>query len=100
MCHDVRTADKYYVTNLTAKQAVEHRRLFEAALEGPERSPASKGVPKPTTKRKRQVATKKGSHAKRKSVEPELTSGSTSPEEMRVAFQESGVSSLENSQVN
>ncbi|XP_056589091.1 uncharacterized protein LOC130409250 [Triplophysa dalaica] len=98
MCHDVRTADKYYVTNLTAKQAVEHRRLFEAALEGPERSPASKGIPKPTTKRKRQVATNKGSRAKRKSEEPELTSGSTSPEEMRVTFQESGVSSLENSQ--
>ncbi|KAI7808200.1 hypothetical protein IRJ41_020067 [Triplophysa rosa] len=38
MCHDVCTADTFYVTNLTAKQAVEHRRLFEAALEGLERS--------------------------------------------------------------
>lgn len=30
MCHDVKTADKFYAMNLTAKQAMEHRRLFEA----------------------------------------------------------------------
>ncbi|KAI2647945.1 PDZ domain-containing protein 4 [Labeo rohita] len=39
MCHDVRMADKFYVTNLSAQQATERRRLFEFALEGPERSP-------------------------------------------------------------
>ncbi|ROL45395.1 hypothetical protein DPX16_23683 [Anabarilius grahami] len=32
-CHDVRTANKFYTMNLTAKQALEHRRLFEQALE-------------------------------------------------------------------
>ncbi|XP_016382922.1 uncharacterized protein LOC107719893 [Sinocyclocheilus rhinocerous] len=50
MCHDVRTADKFYVTNLSAQQAMEHRRLFESALEGPERSPPRQPTPK---KRKR-----------------------------------------------
>ncbi|CAM4574980.1 unnamed protein product [Leuciscus chuanchicus] len=40
MCHDVQTADRFYVTNLSAKQAVEHRRLFEAALEGEDNSAA------------------------------------------------------------
>ncbi|CAM4574628.1 unnamed protein product [Leuciscus chuanchicus] len=39
MCHDVRTVDKFYVTNLSVKQAVEHRRLFQAALQGQDRSP-------------------------------------------------------------
>ncbi|XP_056336106.1 uncharacterized protein LOC130246963 [Danio aesculapii] len=39
MCHDLRTADKFYVVNLSAQQAMEHRRLFESALEGAERSP-------------------------------------------------------------
>lgn len=38
MCHDTRTADKFYVANLTPpQQAMEHRRLFDAALEGAER---------------------------------------------------------------
>lgn len=40
MCHDVQTADRFYVTNLSAKQALEHRRLFEAALEGEDNSTA------------------------------------------------------------
>ncbi|XP_057184866.1 uncharacterized protein LOC130551313 [Triplophysa rosa] len=94
MCHDVRTADKFYVTNLTAKQAVEHRRLFEAALEGPERSPASKDIPK----RRCQVASKDHPRKKRKLLEPELSSGSTTPEDDQVTYQESGVSSVEDSQ--
>ncbi|XP_057193190.1 uncharacterized protein LOC130556322 isoform X2 [Triplophysa rosa] len=94
MCHDVRTADKFYVTNLTAKQAVEHRRLFEAALEGPERSPASKDIPK----RRRQVASKDHPRKKRKLLESELSSGSTTPEYDQVTYQESGVSSVEDSQ--
>lgn len=29
MCHDMRNADKFYAMNLTEKQALEHRRLFE-----------------------------------------------------------------------
>ncbi|CAM4574788.1 unnamed protein product [Leuciscus chuanchicus] len=40
MCHDVLTADKFYVTNLSTKQAVEHRMLFEAALQGEDVSAA------------------------------------------------------------
>lgn len=96
MCHDVRTADKYYVTNLTTKQAVEHRRLFEAALEGPERSPASKAV----QKRTRPVTAKDHPPKKRRSLEADLSSGSTTPEKLEMTFQESSVSSLESSQVN
>ncbi len=46
MCHDVSTADKFYVTNLSAQQAMEHRRLFESAMEGPDRSPAKQPTPK------------------------------------------------------
>ncbi|KAI7811778.1 hypothetical protein IRJ41_018877 [Triplophysa rosa] len=38
MCHDTSTADKFYAVNLNARQAVEHRRLFEEALEGVEAS--------------------------------------------------------------
>ncbi|CAM4574820.1 unnamed protein product [Leuciscus chuanchicus] len=33
MCHDTWTADKFYVTNLTPQQAMEHRRLFDASLQ-------------------------------------------------------------------
>ncbi|XP_052002629.1 uncharacterized protein LOC127657771 isoform X2 [Xyrauchen texanus] len=40
MCHDVQTADRFYVTNLSVKQAVEHRMLFEAALKGEDDSTA------------------------------------------------------------
>ncbi|KAK7172406.1 hypothetical protein R3I93_004665 [Phoxinus phoxinus] len=40
MCHDVQTADRFYVTNLSTKQDVEHRRLFEAALQGEDISTA------------------------------------------------------------
>ncbi|KAI7796244.1 hypothetical protein IRJ41_019953, partial [Triplophysa rosa] len=65
MCHDVRMADIFYVTNLTAK---------------------------------RQVASKDHPRKKRKLLEPEFSSGSTTPEDDQVTFQESGVSSVEDSQ--
>lgn len=58
MCHDIRTADKFYVTNLSAQQAMEQRRLFESALEGPERSPPRQPTPK---KRKRPAEKSKAS---------------------------------------
>ncbi|KAI7805290.1 hypothetical protein IRJ41_004054 [Triplophysa rosa] len=77
MCHDVRTAD-----------------IFYAALEGQERSPASKDIPK----LRRQVASKDHLRKKRKLLEPELSSGSTTPEDDQVTYQESGVSSVEDSQ--
>ncbi|CAM4569226.1 unnamed protein product [Leuciscus chuanchicus] len=50
MCHNVRTADKFYVTNLIAKQAIDHHRLFETSLQGAERSPSTIQNPR---KRKR-----------------------------------------------
>ncbi len=43
MRHDTSTADKFYAVNLNPKQAVEHRLLFEQALEGPESSPCQGG---------------------------------------------------------
>lgn len=36
MCHDTSTADRFYALNLNAKQAAEHRRLFEEAMVGDE----------------------------------------------------------------
>lgn len=83
MCHDVQTADKFYVTSLSAKQALEHRRLFEAALEGEDNSAA--GVKrvrrghKQETPRKRAKATEESSQ--------ETSGGSTaetSPETSQV----------------
>ncbi|RXN15049.1 hypothetical protein ROHU_028371 [Labeo rohita] len=96
MCHDVKTADKFYVTNLSAHQAMEHRRLFESALEGPERSPTKLATP---IKRKR--STKKPRSSKKPPpASSELTSGSTTPEETEVRYQESGTSSPESVEVN
>ncbi|XP_039505456.1 uncharacterized protein LOC120461373 [Pimephales promelas] len=42
MCNDTRTADKFYMANLTPQQAMEHRRLFDTALEGEERGSPGK----------------------------------------------------------
>ncbi|XP_057184636.1 uncharacterized protein LOC130551100 [Triplophysa rosa] len=36
MCHDTRTADKFYACNLSSKEAWEHRQLFEKVLEWPD----------------------------------------------------------------
>ncbi|KAI2647251.1 hypothetical protein H4Q32_026407 [Labeo rohita] len=91
MCHDVKTADKFYVTNLSAQQAMEHRRLFESALEGPEQSPTKLATP---IKRKRS-AKKPRASKKPPPASSELTSGSTTPEETEVRYQESGTSSPE-----
>ncbi|XP_051993073.1 uncharacterized protein LOC127651336 [Xyrauchen texanus] len=56
MCHDTKIADRFYAINLNPRQALEHRRLFETALEGPELSPV-----KQEPKRK---------HAGRKAAKP------------------------------
>lgn len=39
MCHDTSRADIFYEVDLNARQAVEHSRLFEEALEGVDRRP-------------------------------------------------------------
>ncbi|XP_067284388.1 uncharacterized protein [Pseudorasbora parva] len=52
MCQDTSTADRFYVLNLNAKQAAEHRHLFESAVEG-EKTTVLKKVEtwRPPTKR-------------------------------------------------
>ncbi|KAL0163623.1 hypothetical protein M9458_039376, partial [Cirrhinus mrigala] len=69
MCHDTATADRFYALNLNAKQAAEHRRLFETAVAGDEAEPAE--------------STKQATRPKRKSTTPQkrpaLTSPSASP---------------------
>ncbi|XDV26279.1 hypothetical protein PO909_030037 [Leuciscus waleckii] len=97
MCHDTRTADKFYVANLTPQQAMEHRRLFDAALEGAERGSPSK---EPTSG-KRPAKGKGKQPLKRRAPESpdeELTSGSTTPEGTRMELQESGAFSPESSE--
>lgn len=96
MCHDVSSADKFYVTNLSDQQAMEHRRLFESALEGPDRSPAKQ----PTPKKRKRPAEKSKASKKRPPKSPEFTSGSTTPEKTEVCFQESGTSSPGSIEVN
>ncbi|XP_073695497.1 uncharacterized protein [Garra rufa] len=58
MCHDVQTADRFYVTNLSTKQAIEHRMLFEAALQGVDISSA--GVKRQRHRRKMERPRKRG----------------------------------------
>nr|XP_055062921.1 probable serine/threonine-protein kinase samkC [Misgurnus anguillicaudatus] len=94
MCHDTSTADKFYAMNLSAKQAVEHRRLFEEALCGEEVSPA-----KPSeegTSRKRVAKTKHGGWKRRREESPPTSPSSSSSEVGEtVTFQESGVSLID-----
>ncbi|XP_039550555.1 uncharacterized protein LOC120495189 [Pimephales promelas] len=99
MCHDTRTADKFYVANLTPQQAMEHRRLFDTALEGEERGSPSK---QPTSlKRKRPAKGKEPLKKKRRAPESsdeDMTSGSTTPEATKSPeYQESGTSSPDSS---
>ncbi|XP_073730814.1 uncharacterized protein [Misgurnus anguillicaudatus] len=94
MCHDTSTADKFYAMNLSVKQAVEHRRLFEEALCGEEVSPA-----KPSeegTSRKRVAKTKHGGWKHHREESPPTSPSSSSSEVGEtVTFQESGVSSID-----
>ncbi|KAA0701564.1 hypothetical protein E1301_Tti023204 [Triplophysa tibetana] len=84
MCHDTRTADKFYACNLNTKEAWEHRQLFEKVLEGPDvpDEPIGK-VGKRPCKRKRC-----------ENASP-LDSQTTSEDEAEPVYQESGVSSVE-----
>ncbi|CAM4574994.1 unnamed protein product [Leuciscus chuanchicus] len=82
MCHDVQTADKFYVTNLSATQALEHRKLFEAALLGEDNTVAGfkrrRHGPEEETHRKRAKTT--GSSEETSSD----TTADTSPETSEV----------------
>ncbi|XP_073706247.1 extracellular calcium-sensing receptor-like [Garra rufa] len=93
---DLETADKFYVSNLSAQQAMEHRKLFESALEGPERSPPRQATPQ---KRKRPAGKTRASK-KPAPKSQELTCGSTTLEETDVHYQESGTSTPESIEVN
>ncbi|XP_039545679.1 histone deacetylase HDT3-like [Pimephales promelas] len=99
MCNDTRTADKFYVANLTPQQAMEHRRLFDTALEGEERGSPSK---QPTSIKHKWPAKGKEPLKKKRSApessDKEMTSGSTTPEATKSPeYQESGTSSPESS---
>ncbi|XP_065114058.1 uncharacterized protein [Paramisgurnus dabryanus] len=94
MCHDTRTADKFYACNLTAKQAWEHRTLFETALEGPDATPE-----KNTESRPKKASRKRPAAA----VQPDsesMSSATTTEDEDEPVFQESGVSALESDESN
>ncbi|CAM4574988.1 unnamed protein product [Leuciscus chuanchicus] len=79
MCHDVQTADKFYVTNLSSKQALEHRRLFEAALEGEDHSAA--GIKRVRRGHKQETPRKKAKVTEESSQETsDGATAETSPE--------------------
>ncbi|XP_051741200.1 uncharacterized protein LOC127507812 [Ctenopharyngodon idella] len=80
MCHDVRTADKFYAMNLTAKQAMEHRRLFEGALEGPDLSPIKPTTPAPSSSSRRKTSTPRRRILVLSSASASSTSSSASAE--------------------
>ncbi|ROL48099.1 hypothetical protein DPX16_2681 [Anabarilius grahami] len=57
MCHDVRTADKFYAMNLMAEQVLEHRRLFEQVLEGADLSPIKLAMVGPSSSSPQKTST-------------------------------------------
>ncbi|XP_016373395.1 uncharacterized protein LOC107712588 [Sinocyclocheilus rhinocerous] len=77
MCHDTSTADRFYALNLDAKQAAEHRHLFEAALEGEDRAPVP-GTPKRPAKPRKRPASQSPSASLLSSASP--PHGEASPE--------------------
>ncbi|KAI7789394.1 hypothetical protein IRJ41_023930, partial [Triplophysa rosa] len=85
MCHDTRTADKFYACNLNTKEAWEHRQLFEKVLEGSDvpDQPVRKVGKRPCKRKRCDV-----------DASP-LTSQSTSEDEAEPVYKESGVSSVE-----
>ncbi|XP_034149987.1 uncharacterized protein LOC109615425 isoform X2 [Esox lucius] len=85
MCHDTRTADRFYAISLNPTQAMEVRSLFQAALEGEDQVPVSQRHPS---------TSKPSERCKGKAAEDEsLSEGSTSSEATKVQYQESGTSS-------
>nr|XP_055062898.1 basic salivary proline-rich protein 1-like [Misgurnus anguillicaudatus] len=96
MCHDTSTADKFYAMNLSSKQAVEHRRLFEEALVGVEVSPSKPAEERqPLKRRAKSKHGGKAKRAKRAASPPDSPPSTSDSEEEAVRYQESGVSSLE-----
>ncbi|XP_073731779.1 uncharacterized protein [Misgurnus anguillicaudatus] len=91
MCHNTSTADKFYAVNLNCSQAMDHRRLFEAALEGPDISPDK------VVSKKRKAADEAPCSSKHKRSSPCRSSspGSTTTDEEEPVYQESGVSFLD-----
>ena len=81
MCHNIQTADKYYAMNLNPTQANETRALFEAALKGEDNTVAAENQPSTSGERKQKVR-----------EDASLSDGSTTPEETKVMYQESGTS--------
>ncbi|KAL1249532.1 hypothetical protein QQF64_020537 [Cirrhinus molitorella] len=59
MCHDTATADRFYALNLDAKQAAEHRRLFDAAVVGDETEEAEVSPEKATTSKRKRTTPQK-----------------------------------------
>ncbi|XP_066515568.1 uncharacterized protein [Hoplias malabaricus] len=95
MCHDVSTADKFYVLNLNVEQAAERRKLFEAISQGPEVEPPVLGTPaeKQTGKRKQKGSQRRQPRKRQRREEEEEET--TSEDESQVKFQESGLSEEE-----
>ncbi|XP_028971984.1 uncharacterized protein LOC109615520 [Esox lucius] len=50
MCHDTRTADRFYTISLNPTQAMEVRSLFQAALEGEDQIPQARATPQTQTR--------------------------------------------------
>ncbi|XP_073730794.1 uncharacterized protein [Misgurnus anguillicaudatus] len=82
--------------NLSSKQAVEHRRLFEEALVGVEVSPSKPAEERqPLKRRTKSKHGGKAKRAKRAASPPDSPPSTSDSEEEAVRYQESGVSSLE-----
>ncbi|XP_067301019.1 uncharacterized protein [Pseudorasbora parva] len=95
MCHDTSTADRFYALNLDATQAREHRRLFEAAVEGEDTTPGSpekkvrkrKRPTKPirtTRPARRTPASPSPSDSHEEEVDSAASKGPTTPKKRRV----------------
>ncbi|XP_071212416.1 uncharacterized protein [Salvelinus alpinus] len=81
MCHNIQTADKYYAMNLNPSQANETRELFEAALKGVDNTVAAENQPSTS-----------GNITQKVREDAPLSEGSTTSEETKVVYQESGTS--------
>ncbi|KAG1928571.1 hypothetical protein F2P79_023556 [Pimephales promelas] len=75
MCHDVQTVDKFYIANLSAKQALEHCRLFATMLTGEDNS--TSGVKRVRSGRKHENPRKRAKATEESSQETEGSEGST-----------------------
>lgn len=96
MCHTTTTADRFYALNLNAKQAAEHRRLFDTAVVGEEAEEAEEAdSPRQQGAKKRKVTKphKMPAEEKSPSTSPMLSNSPPDAEE----GQKSGKSASERS---